>query len=109
MSSIYYYAGLRIKGVREKRHYTREKLAEMAGISAKFLYEIEGGKKGFSADTLYKLAEALEISSDYILYGETRDRKDKKLIHVLEKFKQSQSDSLVEINELIYKISKNNH
>ncbi len=106
MSSICYYAGLRIRGVREKRHYTREKLAEMAGISSKFLYEIESGTKGFSADTLYKLAEALEISSDYILYGENRDRRDNRLIQALDKFEQAQSDSLVEIIELIYKISE---
>ena len=52
MKKIYYDAGNRIRYLREKQHYTREQLAEMADISPKFLYEIESGQKGFSADTL---------------------------------------------------------
>ena len=53
MKTIYYDAGIRIRCLREEKHYTREKLAEMAEISTKFLYEIEVGSKGVSADTLY--------------------------------------------------------
>lgn len=52
MKKVYYDAGNRIRYLRERQHYTREQLAEMADISPKFLYEIESGQKGFSADTL---------------------------------------------------------
>ena len=38
--------GKRIKKLRLQREYTREYLAECADISAKFLYEVEAGKKG---------------------------------------------------------------
>lgn len=38
--------GKKIMKKRLQRGYTREYLAEMADISAKFLYEIEIGKKG---------------------------------------------------------------
>ena len=38
--------GKRIKKLRLQREYTREYLAECADISAKFLYEVEVGKKG---------------------------------------------------------------
>ena len=69
MKEIYYNAGIRIRDLREQNHYTREKLSEMADISPKFLYEIESGQKGFSADTLYRLAQALGTNADYILYG----------------------------------------
>lgn len=37
--------GKRIKKLRLQRKYTREYLAECADISAKFLYEVETGKK----------------------------------------------------------------
>ncbi len=47
--------GARIRELREIQNYTREGLAEKVDISAKFLYEIEMGKKGFSADTLLKI------------------------------------------------------
>ena len=40
--------GKKIMKKRLQRGYTREYLAEMADISAKFLYEIEIGKKGCS-------------------------------------------------------------
>ena len=62
--------GQRIKGLRLKRKMTREALAEAAGISVSFLYEIETGKKSFSAYTLGNLSKALNVESDYILLGD---------------------------------------
>lgn len=61
--------GGRIKGLRLERNMTREELAEAAELSASFLYEIEMGKKGFSAYTLESLAGALDVQTDYILRG----------------------------------------
>ena len=73
MKKIYYNAGIRIRYLREEKKYTRERLAELAEISPKFLYEIEVGCKGFSADTLYKLSEALDTNADFILHGDCRE------------------------------------
>ena len=42
----------RVRYARELNHFTREELAEYAGISTKFLYEIENNHKGMSAHTL---------------------------------------------------------
>ena len=39
--------GRRIRELREIENYTREAFSEKVEISAKFLYEIETGKKGF--------------------------------------------------------------
>lgn len=74
MKEFYHDAGKRIRQLREEKQYTREGLAELAEISSKFLYEIEQGKKGFSADTLYKLVESLQTNADYILFGEYRQK-----------------------------------
>jgi len=63
--------GQRIRELREKAGYSREKLSEMSGIGPKFLYEIETGKKGMSAYTLLSIAQALNVSCDYILTGKT--------------------------------------
>lgn len=71
--------GERIKELRLSRHMTREKLAEAADLSTSFLYEIETGKKSFSAYTLEHLSKALKVNSDYILLGETSMAKDKKM------------------------------
>lgn len=64
------YIGERIRELREIQCYTREVLAEKADISSKFLYEIETGKKGFSAEVLCRLSRALSVSCDYIMMGE---------------------------------------
>ena len=50
--------GLKIKKLRERRKLTREKLGEMAEISDRFIYDIETGLKGISAETLYNLSRA---------------------------------------------------
>jgi len=61
--------GKRVKERRLSQGLTREKLAYTAFISDKFLYDIEVGNKGISAETLYKLKDALGVSSDWLLDG----------------------------------------
>ena len=61
--------GGRIRKVREHQHYTREQIAEKADISAQFLADIENGYKSMTAATIINLANALHISTDYILLG----------------------------------------
>lgn len=95
--------------LKRKKNYTREKLAEMAGISPKFLYEIEIGSKGFSADTLYKLAEALNTNTDFILYGEYRGKADGEAMRLLNQFEGDQKKTLINILELICEFKNKNH
>ncbi|EOS80025.1 hypothetical protein C817_02134 [Dorea sp. 5-2] len=106
MKKIYYDAGIRIRDLREKKHFTREQLAEKADISSKFLYEIEVGNRGFSAITLYKLAEALNTNTDYILYGKKKNSMDNEVMNVIGRFEKEQVKSLIEMMELIYQMLK---
>lgn len=79
--------GNRIKKLRECRNYTREELAEKAEISSKFLYEVEKGRKGLSAETLLKLSRTLCSSCDYILTGVSFEREsDGQLMQLLDAF-----------------------
>lgn len=68
--------GVRIRGLRERGHYTRGELAERVGITAKALCEIERGERDFSADTLCRLAQALAVSCDYIMLGEEEEQQE---------------------------------
>lgn len=66
--------GKRIQKSRKLMGYSREKFAEMIGISVRFTADIELGKKGMSIDTLIKICEILSVSADYIIWGrEERD------------------------------------
>lgn len=59
-------AGKRIKKIRKSLKLTQEQLAEKAGISAHFVYEIEHGQKTMSLYTLTDIALALGTSTDYV-------------------------------------------
>lgn len=61
--------GRRIRFQREQMHLTREELAEKLEVSAKFCADIEYGMKGMSMNTLNRLSEILNLSTDYILKG----------------------------------------
>ena len=104
MINIYQGAGERIYLTRVMRGYTRESLAELAQISSKFLYEIETGKKGFSAQVLYNICVALRVDSDYILTGKQEISYDKKLTRVLEMFEKEKTNQISEILKDIYKL-----
>lgn len=62
--------GNRVRRQRESLQLSREEFSEKVGISPQFLAEIENAKKGFSAETLYKICEKADVSADYILFGE---------------------------------------
>lgn len=98
--------GERIKKIREEKKITREALAGKAGISTKFLYEIENGKKGISAETVLKIANALSCSCDLILKGEDLEN-EKKVIadKIIKKFEPKQIKKINEIIKLISEVS----
>ena len=88
--------GKRIRELRKQQNSTREGLAEKAGISAKFLYEIETGKKGFSIDIL---------GCDYIVFGEKKTyEKKEQIICVLKSLEEKHSKQEQELKEELYEI-----
>ena len=97
--------GERIAYLRVVNHYTRETLAELVGISPKFLYEIETGRKGFSASTLCKIASTLGVSCDYIMTGSERGEGINQAI--MELFDESQLRRIEDILQIIHDIVAN--
>ena len=63
--------GQRVRLIREAQKKTREQIAEIAEISPHFLFEIETGRKTMKAKTIINLAKALNVSTDFILTGNT--------------------------------------
>ena len=59
----YLILGLKIAYYRKKEGYTQEAFAEKIGISTNFLAQVEGTgtTKGVSLETLFKIADALNI------------------------------------------------
>ena len=53
--------GLNITIIRERRGFTQEKLAELAGLHRAYIGQIERGEKNIGLRNLEKIAKALEI------------------------------------------------
>lgn len=105
MNSFYEKAGGRIRDLRKKNRYTREEFAELTGISSKFLYEIEKGKKGFSADTLYRITKVLAVSCEYILSGESQKDYSEEMLNTLNLFNHTQKIKVVELLKTVHEIN----
>lgn len=96
--------GKRIRELRELHNDTRESLAEKVGISAKFLYEIETGKKGFSIDILRRISESLAVSCDYIIFGEEKCKDDIKTICALKKLEAIHIRQIQDLTKVLHEI-----
>lgn len=60
--------GARIRRQREHIGLTQEQLGEACELSASFVGHIERGSRKLSVESLYKLASALDVSVDYLLF-----------------------------------------
>lgn len=66
--------GRRVRLARQERHMTLEKLAEDAETSVQFISQVEKGEQSMTMIKFGRLAKALRVSSDYLLFGrETLD------------------------------------
>lgn len=59
--------GTRIRQVRTARNMSQLELAEICGISVPYVSDVERGKKCFSVDILLRIAQALQVSADWLL------------------------------------------
>lgn len=98
-------AGIRIYSIRKTKRITREMLAEKSGISSKFLYEIEQGKKKFSAETLCRIANTLDVSCDYIMSGKLVPHEDETgIAEAIAMFDSGQQRKLIPLLRQLYEL-----
>lgn len=86
---------------RHALHLTQEKLAEKAGMSVNFLSKLErGASRTVSAETLQRLANALEISMEELLnsinkeYSYTKGPYEIQLGKILKSYSQTQREEI---------------
>lgn len=75
MKLDYAVIGKRIQRLRKSKHISQELLAEMIGLSLSYVSYIERGIKFMSIETLIKIANALEVTPDYILSDSLKSHK----------------------------------
>lgn len=74
--------GQRIRFVRQSKNMTMEQLAEAADTSTQFLSQLEKGEQAMTMVKFGRLAKALGVSSDYLLFG--RDKAGEKAAYAAE-------------------------
>lgn len=92
---MYEIVGERIHELRIMNKYTKQEFADMVGISARYLYNIEHGKQGISVEILLRISEILDVSCDYILTGREKFEKRKEFTDMLRQFTEPQISILV--------------
>lgn len=99
--------GTRIRNQREKLGYTREKLAEMVGISTKYCADIELGHCMMSVETLCSFSKTLMVSTDYILYGNSGNTIDDEAINLIKICRSEKLEDLKGLMRIFIKACNN--
>lgn len=83
--------GRNVKKYRLERHMTQDELAEHAQISTSYCANIERGTKSMSLMVLRDIADALQVSTDCLLYEGDKETR----IASLERFLSHQSEAYI--------------
>lgn len=65
----------RIRTLRKEKHMTQVELAEKSGASQSVISGVESGARILTERQAEKIAAALEVGSDYLLYGDVTKKK----------------------------------
>lgn len=98
--------GKRVHDFRVQHDYTQAQFAEFMDISVNFLSEIENGKKGMSQETLYRLCQQFNLSSDYILFGITLEDAAKKPDTIIDIANHLSAEELTQVIEYLNSLKK---
>ena len=90
--------GQRIRRRRKALDLTQEQVAERSGLSQNFLAAVERGARGLGTESIKRLSNTLQISTDYIVLGkvgaEDRNR-------ILALTKPLNSEQLLYLEEIV--------
>lgn len=103
--------GNRLKIVREEKGFKREEVAKHIGTSAAIIGRYERGERTPSVDIAKKIAEALDVSLDYLVGDTTVLLKDKKMLYrleVLQKVNPVHKDRILYMLDLMLKDAQSN-
>lgn len=93
--------GKHIRKRRKEKKYTLEQLAEKLDVSTTFIGQIERAKGVPSLETLVKIANVLEISTDSLLFGDLNSKSSNS--HFMNKMEELTENFTPKEKELVLK------
>ena len=71
--------GRRVAGKRAEHRCTQQRLADQADVTQRTIAMVEtGNRTGLSVGTLVAIADVLDVSLDYLVFGEASARRGKR-------------------------------
>ena len=104
--------GNHIRKYRKDKQYTLEQLAEKLDVSTTFIGQIERAKGIPSLETLVKIANVLEVSTDSLLFGDLNTQSGNKYFlkaveEITKTFTPQEKELLLENIEIFKKFKDN--
>lgn len=98
--------GQRLKEAREAKGLTKDKLGKLIKIHYSQIGRYERNEASPSADVLKKMANALDVTTDYLMNGTTQDLaneniQDKTLINQFNRISELSDDNKTVVSKLI--------
>ena len=98
--------GKRLAAAREVKGYTKEKLSKVVDVHHTQVGRYEKGEASPSAEVLKKMANALDVSTDYLMNGTTTDLaaeniNDKTLINQFNRISELTEENKTVVSKLI--------
>jgi transcriptional regulator with XRE-family HTH domain len=98
--------GKRLTAAREAKALTKEKLGKVVDVHHSQIGRYEKGEASPSAEVLKKMANALNVSTDYLMNGSTADLaaeniQDKTLINQFNRISELSEDNKTVVSKLI--------
>lgn len=98
--------GYRIKITRLKRKITQEKLSEICDTTPQHLSNIENANTKVSLPTLIKIANALDVTVDYLLVDVLNNNKTIVMEEVANFFNDCNKDEIDSYLGILYKVKE---
>ena len=93
--------GNRIKIKRKEQKLTQEKLSEIIDVSPSYISEIERGTSISSLSTISKIAETLNTSLDYLVFGVTKNNSSNTFYEILKTIPEKNHPIYIDLCENI--------
>lgn len=105
-SMLYVDLGKKIKEERIEKGYTQEELGEKIDSTGAYIGQIERGERNASMSKIVLIAEALNVSIDYLTGNyllENKENIDSKIVDELKDATNSQKEMVIDIIRIIKK------
>lgn len=98
---VIYDMGKRIQSERKKRGFKAIDFADIIGIGKDQLSRIENGKVPCKTEYLYVMAQILQVSVDYIMFGKQEEETDNDLLYGLLTMSVTQKNKIRKIIKIL--------